>query len=111
MKEPKKWPKVVGQGHSAVKIYRTPSNGCDQFTVSYYLANKRVRKTFADYGLAFTDAELASKKLGEGELNVLELKGEDRMAHVRAVEILRPTGIHLEMAAIYIVEMHKILDG
>ena len=48
MKLPKAWPKVVGRGHSAVKIYLTPSNGCDQFTVSYYLAQKRVRKTCAE---------------------------------------------------------------
>ncbi len=107
----KKFPVIVRRGHTIVKIYHTPSNGSDQFTVSYYLGEKRQRKTFADLGLATTEAETVATKLSQGELNVLELKGEDRMAHVRAVEILKPTGISLEMAAIYIAEMYKILDG
>ena len=80
MKLPRSWPKVVERGHSVVKIYRTPSNGCDQFTNVYYLGDKRVRKTFADYGKAFTDAETVATKLSQGELNVVELKGEDRLS-------------------------------
>jgi integrase len=106
-----KFPVIVRRGHTIVKIYHTPSNGSDQFTVSYYLGEKRQRKTFADLGLATTEAETVATKLSQGELNVLELKGEDRMAHVRAVETLKPTGIPLELAAIYIAEMHKILEG
>jgi hypothetical protein len=100
MKSPKSWPKVVAEGHSIVKIYRTPSNGSDQFTLVYYLGKKRVRKTYSDYGKTFTDAETTAAKLSGGELNVLELKGENRMAYARAVEILKPTGMPLEMAAI-----------
>jgi integrase len=109
MKLPKTWPKVVERGHSIVKIYRTPSNGCDQFTLVYYLGEKRIRKTYSDYGKAFTDAETTATKLSEGELNVLELKGEARMAYARAVEILRPTGVPLEMAAMIFAESHRIL--
>ena len=80
MKLPRSWPKIVERGHSVVKIYHTPSNSCDQFTNVYYLADKRVRKTFADYGKAFTDAETVATKLSQGELNVVELKGEDRLS-------------------------------
>ena len=81
--------KVVKRGHSIVKIYRTPSNNCDQFTLVYYVGDKRVRKTYADYGLALTDAETTAKNLSEGELNVLELRGDDLRSHVRAVELLK----------------------
>ena len=63
MKLPKKWPKVVERGHSIVKIYRTPSNGSNQYTTVYYLGEKRVRKTYSDYGMAFTDAETTASTL------------------------------------------------
>ena len=111
MKLPKTWPKVVDCGHSIAKIYRTPSNGCDQFTVVYYVGKKRVRKTFADYALAYTEAETVTTKLSQGELSVVELKGEDRLAYVRAMAAIADTGVPLEMAAIHFAEAHKILNG
>ena len=51
-----KFPVTVKRGHTVVKIYRTPSRGCEAFTVSYYLGEKRQRVTFADLGLAMTEA-------------------------------------------------------
>jgi hypothetical protein len=111
MRKPKEWPKVVKVGHSKVKIYRTPSNGREQFTVAYYLGDKRVRRTHANYDDAFTDAETTAAKLSQGELSVIDLKGDARLAYVRALEALKPTGVPLEMAAIYFAEMHQILGG
>ena len=111
MKKPKKWPKVVKVGHSIVKIYRTPSNGKEQFTVSYYLGDKRIRKTYSDYGKAFTDAETTADKLSTGEVNVLDLTGEDRLSYVRALAALKPTGVSIEMAALHFAEAHRILKG
>jgi hypothetical protein len=49
-----KFPVMVNRGHTVVKIYRTPSRGCEAFTVSYHLGAKRQRATFADLGLATT---------------------------------------------------------
>jgi len=111
MKLPKTWPKIVDCGHSIAKIYRTPSNGCDQFTVVYYVGKKRVRRAFADYALAYTEAETVTTKLSQGELSVVELKGEDRLAYVRAMAAIAGTGVPLEMAAIHFAEAHKILNG
>ena len=111
MSLPKKWPVVVERGHSTAKVYRTPSNGSDQFTVVYYLGVKRVRKTFSKYPLALTEAETVATKLSEGEITVLELKGEDRFAYVRAVNTLAETGLPLELVALQFVEAHRILKG
>jgi integrase len=111
MSLPKIWPKVVECGHSIVKIYRTPSNGCDQFTLVYYLGRKRIRKTFARYELALTEAEVIAGKLSEGELNVLTLRNEDRTAYVRSVEAVKPTGVPLEIAAMHFAEAFRILGG
>lgn len=106
-----KFPVTVKRGHTIVKIYRTPSRGCDAYTVSYYLGDKRVRTTFADYGLATTEAETVANKLSTGEVNVLTLTSGDRLSYIRAIEALKPTGVSLEMAAIQFAEAHKILEG
>jgi integrase len=106
-----KFPITVKRGHTVVKIYRTPSRGCEAFTVSYYLGDKRQRVTFADLGLAMTEAETVATKLSTGELDVLTLTSNNRLAYVRAVEALKPTGQPLEVAAIHYAEAFKILDG
>jgi len=106
-----KFPVTVQVGHTTVKIYKTPSNGCDQFTVAYYLGDKRQRRAFSDYGLALTEAQTVASKLSAGELNVLTLKNEDRLSYVRAMQALQPTGVTIEMAALHFAEAFRILGG
>jgi len=106
-----KFPITVKRGHTIVKIYRTPSRGCDAYTVSYYLGEQRVRKTFADLGLATTEAETVANKLSTGEVNVLTLTSGDRLSYVRAIEALKPTGVPLEMAAMQFADAHALLQG
>jgi len=106
-----KFPITVKRGHTVVKIYHTPSRGCDAYTVVHYLGTKRQRKTFADLGLATTEAEIVATKLSTGEINVLTLTSDDRLAYVRAIEALKPTGVLLEMAAMQFAEAHKKLEG
>jgi hypothetical protein len=106
-----KFPVTVKRGHTIVKIYRTPSRGCEAFTVSYYLGDKRQRVTFADLGLAMTEAETVANKLSTGEVNVLTLTSHDRLAYIRAIEALKPTGVPLEMVAMQFAEAHTLLEG
>lgn len=106
-----KFPIVVKRGHTVVKIYRTPSQGCESFTVVHYLGKKRVRKTFSDLDLAITEAETVANKLSAGELDVLTLSSQERLSYVRAVAALAPTNIPLEMAAIEFAEAVKLLKG
>jgi integrase len=101
----------IKRGHTVVKVYRTPTKGCDAYTVVHYLGEKRQRKTFADLGEAIMEAETVASKLSTGELDVLTLKSEDRLAYVRAIEALRPTGVPLEIASLQFAEAVKILDG
>ncbi len=81
-----KFPMAVKRGHTVVKIYRTPTKGSDAYTVVHYIGEQRQRKTFADLDKAITEAETVANKLSTGELDVLTLKSEDRLAYVRAVE-------------------------
>ena len=106
-----KFPVTVKRGYTIVKIYRTPSRGCEAFTVSYYLGDKRQRVTFADLGLAMTEAETVANKLSTGEVNVLTLTSHDRLAYIRAIEALKPTGVPLEMVAMQFAEAHTLLEG
>ena len=105
------FPIVVKRGMVRVKIYFTPSNGCDAYTVAYYFGGKRVRKTFADLTEAKVEAETVANRISAGELNVLTLTSEDRTAYVRAMEMLKPSGTPLEMAVMQFVESAKLLDG
>lgn len=77
----------------------------------HYLGTKRQRKSFSDLGLAMTEAETVANKLSTGEVDVLTLTSADRLAYVRAVEALKPTGQPLEVAAIHYAEAFKILEG
>lgn len=106
-----KFPVAVKRGHVTVKIYRTPSHGCDSFTVVHYLGDQRQRKSFSNLEMAVTEAERIATQLSKGELNVLTLSNADGLAYARAVEFLRPTGVPLELAAMQFAEMWKVLNG
>ncbi len=107
----RKFPIVVKRGNVRVKVYSTPTNGCDSFTVAYYFGGKRVRKTFADLALAELEAETVANRICAGELNVLTLTSEDRTSYVRSMEMLRPSGTPLEIAVMQFTEAAKLLDG
>ena len=62
-------------------------------------------------GLATTEAETVANKLSTGEINVLTLTSDDRLAYVRAIEALKPTGVPLEMAAMQFAEAQTLLEG
>ena len=107
----RKFPIIVKRGSVRVKIYFTPSNGCDAYTIAYYFGGKRVRKTLADLKRAEWEAETIANRICAGELNVLTLTSEDRTAYVRAMEMLKPSGTPLEIAVMQFVETAKILEG
>ncbi len=105
------FPVSVKRGHVVVKIYLTPSNGSDQFTVAYHFGGKLVGRTFGDCHRGLTEAETVATKLCEGELNVLTLKNEDRLAYVRAVDALKATGVPLTLAALRFAMIQQLLPG
>ena len=64
----------------AVKIYRTPSHGCESFTLSYYQDGARKRPTFPDFGSAKAEAESIAGRLASA----------DGAAYSRARQVLDP---------------------
>jgi hypothetical protein len=51
------FPFEVKRGSVSVKIYRTPSNGCNSYTLAYYQDGVRKRPTFPSFQAANDDAE------------------------------------------------------
>ena len=51
------FPVTVKRGSVSVKIYRTPSHGCDSFTLSFYQDGVRKRPTFPSFQQAKDEAD------------------------------------------------------
>ena len=61
-----KFPIVVKQGLVTVKIYRTPSRGCEAFTISYYQDGVRKRPTFTELRAARDEANASASRCSDG---------------------------------------------
>jgi hypothetical protein len=66
-----KFPIVVKQGSVTVKIYRTPSRGCEAYTLSYYQDGVRKRPTFTQLQAAKDEARIIVNRLGNADTDVL----------------------------------------
>ena len=97
--KPPEFPQIVKRGSVTVKIYRTPSHGCDSFTLSYYQDGVRKRPTFPTYKQAKVEAEAVASRLGNTDADILTLTSADRAAYLRARQILDAVGVPLEAAA------------
>ena len=98
VKTPEEWPLVVKHGSSAAKIYRTPENGRDRFTVEWYEGPLRKRLTRSDLAEARREAKSVAETLNAGRGAALELSGADRDQYLYAVRKLKPLGITLSSA-------------
>ena len=64
-KDPKKpaFSVVIKRGSVVVKIYLTPTNGCESYTISYWRAEKRHRESFAEFARAKKEADKVATRL------------------------------------------------
>jgi integrase len=105
------FPIVVKKGSATVKIYLTPSRGCDLYTLSYWVNGKRKRPTFASLGDARKEAAKVVATLDKGEFSDATLDREARAAYCRAIELLKPSGVALELAVAQFTEASALLGG
>ena len=66
-KKKAEFPLVIRVGQTRATIYKTPTNGCDSYTVAWYEGAVRKRKAFADLGLAEVHAKAQVNNLSKGE--------------------------------------------
>ncbi|MEP6667845.1 MAG: tyrosine-type recombinase/integrase [Chthoniobacter sp.] len=106
------WPVEIKVGSVTAKIYRSVARGRELFTVAYRdTNNRRVKKSFADFGSAKLEAQGAATKIQNGQIDVLELTSEDRIVYQHSIELLRPSGQPLDSAAAQFAEAFRILGG
>jgi integrase len=82
----------------SVKIYKTPRQDYDAFTLIYYQDGERKRVLFSTFEAALKEAEEVAKLLGSKDVDVLELRSADRASYKRARELLDPLSVSLEVA-------------
>lgn len=106
------FPEVVQRKSCMVTIYRTLNRGQERFTLAFYDASgQRRRQTFAAYATAKQTAEKIARDLSDGGLDLLTLQGKERYVYEHALELLKPTGLALDLAILQLVEASSILHG
>lgn len=94
-KSTEEWPILVKQGSVTAKIFRTPENGKDRFTVEWYEGGQRKRLTRVDLEEAKTEAKFVAERLNAGQGEILALSGKDRDSFQHAKAKLRALDIPL----------------
>ena len=110
--KPVKFPLTVRFGSCQASVYKSINKGYPSFTVSYQDANNiRQRVTFSTFETAKEEAERLMRGIAQGDSGAGILRDADRFAYTRALEILRPTGLALDLAVHQVAEAHKLLKG
>ena len=104
-------PIKVQVGNAVVKIYRTKSRGYPVFQVSDYSEGKRKLISYAEEQEARDKATQIATKLANSEGAVLRLTAEDCSTYLRALDLLKATGVPLELAAAQFADAHQRLGG
>ncbi|MBE7502631.1 MAG: tyrosine-type recombinase/integrase [Verrucomicrobiales bacterium] len=108
----KEWPRKVTVGNVSVKVYRrTRANGSYGFEVSDYSSGVRRLRAHPTAERALADAERIARLMAAGESHAAQVNGRDMASYGRALELLRPTGVALEVAAASFAEAFAILGG
>ncbi|HZM05042.1 MAG TPA: site-specific integrase [Candidatus Saccharimonadales bacterium] len=109
------FPIEIKRGSATVKIYEAKFAKAGReyvnYTLSYWHRGKRVRQAFASLQDAKDHAAARATELANGDLSILSLKAEDGAAYRRAMQLLQPCGISLEVAVAQFAEAFKILGG
>jgi integrase len=97
IEEQTKW--TVERGSSTVRIYLTPHGEENYFTVSYWTDGKRHRQVFPTLKQAKKAATTKAEEMDRGQHGAVKLTNADSAAYVRAIDLLKPSGVALEFAA------------
>jgi integrase len=68
-----------------------------------------MRPTFSDFAAAKREAETVARNLSSIDAAVLKLTSTDRAAYLRALELLKPFGLPIEVAAAHFADAKRIL--
>ncbi len=109
-------PETVTVGNVMVRIYkrqRPTATGKRRtlFEVADYTGGKRRLRGFTEHTQARKEAEKIARQLSTGDATAASMRNADAASYGRAVELLRPTGTALEIAAGTYAKAFDILHG
>jgi hypothetical protein len=108
-------PQKITVGNVTVKIYarlnEVGGKHYQNFEVADYSSGARRLRSFSDNGEAIAEAKKIARLMAAGETTAAQIRNPDAASYGRAVELLRPTGVSLEIAAGHFAEAFKILKG
>jgi integrase len=108
-------PETVKAGDVTVKIYRRRKviNGkaYTVFEVADYTTGTRRLRSFSDHGKALAEAGRLARQISTGEATAATMRNSEAASYGRAIELLRPTGASLEVAAAGYAKAFEILGG
>lgn len=109
--QPGEWPRGVKVGGIVVKIYqRTRADGTEGFLVADYTNGTRKLTSCANAEAALAEADRIAKLLASGDVEAAMMRNSEAASYGRAIELLRPTGLTLELAASIIAKACTIVS-
>lgn len=104
------FPMKVKNGNGTVTIYkRTRANGTPGFELADYTSGSRKLRSFPGIEQARAEAERIARMLATGDAHAAGVTGRELAGYGRAIELLRPTGISLEIAAATVAKAVELL--
>ncbi len=103
------FPFTVKNGSVRVKIYPTPSHGCESYTLVHWQDGVRKRQAFSTFEKARAEATLVVNRLGSAEGDVLTLKSADRAVYLRAKQLADEVDTPLEVAVAQFAQLKRLL--
>jgi integrase len=107
----RKRPEKITVGNVSVKIYSRDKAGYEIFEVADYSQGSRRLRSFSNYEQARDEAKKIARLMAAGETTAAQIRNPQAASYGRAVELLRPTGIALEIAAAHFAEAFRMLNG
>jgi integrase len=106
---------AVSVGNVTVKLYRRRRLTANRkkkrtiYELADYTSGVRRLRGFTDHGGARKEAEKIARQLSSGDATAATMRNSEAASYGRAVELLRPTGIALEVAAGIVAKAVEIL--
>ena len=109
-------PQVVKLGNVIVRLYKrkrrtTIGKFRTVYEIADYTSGTRRFRGFSDHAAAVEAANDIGQKIASGNVEAASMLNADAASYGRAVELLRPTAVTLELAAATFAKCFEILGG
>jgi integrase len=108
-------PETVKVGNITVPIYKRERRIATGNYIIYEIADHttgvRRLRSFSDHAEARQEAEKLARQIATGETTAATMRNSEAASYGRALELLRPTGATLELAAMTYAKCYEILGG